>query len=488
MKKILFILTIIVGFTMHVSAVDYRVQLTNINDVIITRNEEALKLKKISSERDEMVYNYNSTRLEIPYWEELSFFPQWGNYVLNLSEEEWGRVEALIYYGYGYQDHTDMKWYIVTQYMLWNLLEPNNTWSITDANDSDNHYESEILELTSLVERHLTWPSFAKDFIVLKEGEETFLRDENGVLEDWIGYGSEGICYEEKDGGILLSDCSEEWMMDREKYVSISKHGNVGYYMRVYMSPRYKLIARGEFNDIERHIPVYIGGNSILLEEGNKDAIYSVKNENGDIVDHIHVGEESRLLPYGKYYISLESGPSHIIDEHIYEVELSKDSEDIKVELKQEDQSISIPPKEDISIEKPNADVEPEVPKEEHPSKKDEEIPEIPKEEIKLPDQPKEDTTISKPIVIPPKEEEKPVIKPIQNPISVHPSKDENIEIEKTEPIIEDTMMKEVLDEQPIMEEEKGEKEENHSKVVYVVIGISVVFIAYILKKCMMKK
>lgn len=481
MKKILFILTIIVGFTMHVSAVEYRVQLTNINDVIITRNEEVLRLKKISSERDEMIYNYNSTRLEIPYWEELSFFPQQGNYVLNLSEEEWMRVEALIYYGYGYQDHTDMKWYIVTQYMLWNLLEPNNTWSITDANDPDNHYESEILELTSLVERHLTWPSFAKDFIVLKEGEETFLHDENGVLKDWITYGSEGICYEEKDGGILLSDCHEEWMMDREKYVSISKHGNVGYYMRVYMSPRYKLIARGEFNDIERHIPVYIGGSSILLEEGNKDAIYRVKNENGDIVDHIRVGEESRLLPYGKYYISLESSPSHIIDDHIYEIELIKGVEDVRIEVKQEDKSI---------VEKPKDDPIPEVPKDENESKVPE-IPTLPKEELVLEE--KKEDIIEMPIVIPPKEEEKPVenitvpvIKPIQNPINVHPSKDENIE--KIEPITEDTIMKDVLDEQPIVEEKKDEIEENHSKVIYVVIGISVVLMAYILKKCMTKK
>lgn len=479
MKKILFILTIIVGFTMHVSAVDYRVQLTNINDVIITRNEEVLKLKKISSERDEMIYNYNSTRLEIPYWEELSFFPQQGNYVLNLSEEEWMRVEALIYYGYGYQDHMDMKWYVVTQYMLWNLLEPDNTWSITDANDPNNHYESEILELTSLVERHLTWPSFAKDFIVLKEGEETFLHDENGVLKDWIGYGSEGICYEEKDGGILLSDCSEEWMMDREKYVSISKHGNVGYYMRVYMSPRYKLIARGEFNDIERHIPVYIGGSSILLEKGNKDAIYRVKNEIGDVVDYIHVGEESRLLPYGKYYISLESSPSHIIDDHIYEIELINGIENVRIEVKQEDQNIVEIPKDDPIPETPKDEMKPEVP----------EIPTLPKEELV----PEEDIIIKDLIVVPSKEEEKlmeniivPEIKPIQNPINVRPSKDEMIE--KVEPITEDTMMKEVLDEQPIVEEKKDEIEENHSKVIYVVIGISVVFMAYILKKCMTKK
>ena len=37
--------------------------------------------------------------------------------VVNMTQAQWKRVKLLAYYGYGYGNHTDIKWYSVTQFM-----------------------------------------------------------------------------------------------------------------------------------------------------------------------------------------------------------------------------------------------------------------------------------------------------------------------------------------------------------------------------------
>ena len=42
-----------------------------------------------------------------------------------LSEEVINKMNIIAYYGYGYQNHTDPKWYAITQMMIWETVEPN---------------------------------------------------------------------------------------------------------------------------------------------------------------------------------------------------------------------------------------------------------------------------------------------------------------------------------------------------------------------------
>ena len=39
------------------------------------------------------------------------------SYVANMTTEQWRRISLLAYYGYGYGDHTDIKWYTVKKFM-----------------------------------------------------------------------------------------------------------------------------------------------------------------------------------------------------------------------------------------------------------------------------------------------------------------------------------------------------------------------------------
>ena len=48
--------------------------------------------------------------------------------VAHLSKSQWKRIELLAYYGYQYGNHTDKKWYAITQFLIWNTA--NDGWDI----------------------------------------------------------------------------------------------------------------------------------------------------------------------------------------------------------------------------------------------------------------------------------------------------------------------------------------------------------------------
>lgn len=76
-----------------------------------------------------------------------------------LSVEQIDRIKKLAYFGYGYQDknynHLDIKWYAITQYLIWLTQAPNIEHYFVSSITSTtplNVFEDEINELNSLVD------------------------------------------------------------------------------------------------------------------------------------------------------------------------------------------------------------------------------------------------------------------------------------------------------------------------------------------------
>ena len=88
--------------------------------------------------------------------------------VSGLSNEQINRINLIAYYGYGYIDeknninHTDIKWYAVSQYLIW--LTNNNDYDIYFTNElcgyKVNTYANEINEINKLVKNHNIRPNF----------------------------------------------------------------------------------------------------------------------------------------------------------------------------------------------------------------------------------------------------------------------------------------------------------------------------------------
>lgn len=114
----------------------------------------------------------------------------WATYA-NMTQAQWDRVALLSYYGYNYNEngynHSDSKWYAITQLMIWRIAEP--TWDIywTDSLDGNrvNRYTSEMAELNQLVNEHYKMPSFQNTNQKITIGTSLTLTDSNNILNQY---------------------------------------------------------------------------------------------------------------------------------------------------------------------------------------------------------------------------------------------------------------------------------------------------------------
>lgn len=110
---------------------------------------------------------------------------------LNMTQEQWDRVSLLAYYGYQYNengyDHSNNKWYAITQVLIWRTVEPTSRIVFTDTlngTEVSNKFASEIAEIESLVANHYKKPSFNTE-IKVPIGKSQELVDSNGVLSNF---------------------------------------------------------------------------------------------------------------------------------------------------------------------------------------------------------------------------------------------------------------------------------------------------------------
>ena len=82
---------------------------------------------------------------------------------LNMSKEQFKKISLYAYYGYGYGNHTEHKWYAITQVLIWRTADPSSQFFFTDTlngNRNDSLFASEIAELENLVNTHYVNPEF----------------------------------------------------------------------------------------------------------------------------------------------------------------------------------------------------------------------------------------------------------------------------------------------------------------------------------------
>ena len=110
----------------------------------------------------------------------------------DLTEEKYKKVQLLAYYGYGYKDervdHTNKKWYGITQVMIWRVMRPDLTWTFKESRNaipSNTLYSSEVEELNTLVNNYYKKPSFADQIIISPAGKSITVTDTNKVLSNY---------------------------------------------------------------------------------------------------------------------------------------------------------------------------------------------------------------------------------------------------------------------------------------------------------------
>lgn len=262
------------------------------------------------------------------------------NSIFNISEEAINKMNLIAHYGYGYKDHTDIKWYGITQYLIWEELELDDIY-FTDKLNGNRiiAYEDEINEMKKLIQDHYITPSF-DNIINVEANKEIVLEDKNNVLSNFEVIGN-GV---KVDGNKLIINASAGTYD-----ISFIKRENKENYMLYYSANGQDLLLPGKIQDLLKDIKISAKNGSLKLIKHDKNtdkpktglsfenAVYGLYDLNGNLIKELKLnsdGEVSIDLPFGSYYL-LEITPpvGYLKDNNKHYFDISFDKSEIKLDV-----------------------------------------------------------------------------------------------------------------------------------------------------------
>ena len=258
----------------------------------------------------------------------------------SLSVDQLNRIKLLIYYGYGYSGHEDVKWYGITQLAIWRTVDPYGNFYFTDtANGSMiTDYDNDLLELDNLVTAHSIIPSFTNQNYTSSIKRNLVLNDTNGVLEKYQIQDNNGIVKNNSGNSLTIASDKEG------KYtINLVKKGTrFSSVPLIYVSSSQDCMSVGNFDDIATSLTVeFKSGKIDLLKKGHEkyynekitleNAEYEVFDEKGNSVGVLITNKEGMAtlehLPYGKYIIKeRKASYGYAIDPKEYVVEINEEA------------------------------------------------------------------------------------------------------------------------------------------------------------------
>ena len=270
--------------------------------------------------------------------------------ITNMTPDMWHRVVLLSYYGYGYGSHTDEKWYIITQMMIWKTVDPTSDFYYTDQLNGNRitRYTTEVSELEQLVTNHYMQPSFSGTSQTIAIGQSITLTDTNGVLSNYKVTSSPNVTTS-IDGNQLQIIANQVGNVQLQLTKSDIKYPVPPI---VYVdSESQNMFVVGSYDPISCDINLNIVGGKIQLTKVDSEtnttnaqgqatlvgAIYHVLNGKGEKVAELTIGNDKKaiteMLPYGTYTIKeVSSSTGYYIDNTVYSVTIdSTDTQNVTV-------------------------------------------------------------------------------------------------------------------------------------------------------------
>ena len=267
------------------------------------------------------------------------------SYVANMTTEQWRRISLLAYYGYGYGDHTDIKWYTVTQFLIWQTVPHGYDIYFTDTLNGNRitKYTDEMNELNRLVEEHYKAPSFTSSNIEMNIGDDLELNDTNGVLHNFEVASETGVNATIENNTLKITASNVG-----DGSVTITKRDkNYSHPAIVYFHPSGQdLMMRGSYDPVDVNIKITVVGGKVSVKKIDMDtqlgiaqgdatldgAIYGIYNMEGERVGEVvSKGGEYVMSDYlpslGTFYLQEEKASvGYELNETKYYFEITKDN------------------------------------------------------------------------------------------------------------------------------------------------------------------
>ena len=253
----------------------------------------------------------------------------------NLSKEQKRKIELITYYGYGYNNRKDDKWYVITQYLVWKTVDNNADIYFTKTLNGKriDKYKNEIKQLLNDVDGHDITPFFVKKYTV-NYGKDLIISE--------VGNNYEVI---ESDFEYKLDGDLKILKVLNNGTIKLKKKSNI-YNDKIAIfdsSNSQDLIRPGNIENNILLIDLKVTSGDITLDIKDDDSVYTIESDftntcyeidNGsEVIEKICTGDEPVIyrtlkLPYGSYTIKQVSvGVGYKDDIKTYKVEISDKDE-----------------------------------------------------------------------------------------------------------------------------------------------------------------
>ncbi len=266
----------------------------------------------------------------------------------NLTKEQVERVSQIAHFGYNYKDHYDMKWYAISQIMIWRTVKPNADFYFTNKLNGNRItlLEDEKNQIESLIKEYNTLPSFSNNIYNIVKDETLTIEDNNNVINtykttsDKVIIEGNKIQFKNLNLGENIITFEKTDTYYNKPLIFYQAAGTQNLLMTGDMEPKtfeLKIIVKEteiKINKLDKDT----NSNENLGKAKLEGAIYQLYDSNMTeiaklIIDETHQST-IKNLKYGKYFLKeIKAGEGYELDNTIYPFELTKENPNIELNL-----------------------------------------------------------------------------------------------------------------------------------------------------------
>lgn len=250
-----------------------------------------------------------------------------------LTKDQYEKIKLISYYGYGYQDanvnHTDKKWYAVTQGLIWEVESNNHEIYFTNylQGPKVDKFLNEYQEINNLISSHYTKPSFINTTKEMNLGETITLTDSNNVLNSFnISTSNNNISINKQDNNLQI-------IALKEGNTTITLTKEFKYYNTnplIYTAQNSQTLFKvGNLEPITTTFNINITGNKVIINKVDNDterfesisdatligAVYGLYDNNNNSLEKLTINskgisESNNILKLNETYYLKEITPS----------------------------------------------------------------------------------------------------------------------------------------------------------------------------------
>ena len=265
----------------------------------------------------------------------------------NLSKAQIDRISKIAHFGYGYKDHGDLKWYAITQLMIWQAADSSGDYYFTDGLNGNriNPYQQEINQINNLINNYDIKPTFTNKTYTIVEDHNLVIEDQNNVISNFKT--------DNKDITITGNKVTINSLKEGSYKYNFYKQDN--YYNKPLVfyqaNDSQNLVNTGDLNKIQIAFNIKVIKTKLELSKIDKDtkdtnprgeasldgAIYNLYDMNDNLVSTLTIENNQATLDninFGKYYLIEEKpGIGYTLDSNKYEINISEENHTIQLVL-----------------------------------------------------------------------------------------------------------------------------------------------------------